>query len=489
MAPEVAETIRTFVESALDELGVPGAAVVVVREDGLAYAEGFGRADDSGRPVTPQTPFRIASLSKQLTAIAIRQLIDSDALSLDSAVRDHLPWFGDGVSALVPVTVRDLLAHTAGWRERDGHPALVDSSTDDEALERNAHRIAGVEPTLPIGQFEYTNAGYDILAHLVAKLSGRSFERYLQEHVLAPLDMGHTHVDLTAAQADGLAQGHYRFFGVMVPFEAPFSRGALGSASVMSSAEDLGRLLAAHLSPDGVPGLLPAETLADLRRPLSTPSAGSGYGWGLWTYPLYEAGALVDEGSTQVYQAPVVHEHTGSMLSFASGTVLLPEAGYGVVVLMNHNDEVASSRFYQIHTGIAMILMGLTPPALTFYEEPLRVYGKVLVLGALALQLIGVFFALRRLRGWRVHRPPDASTAGWRARHLALPLALDIGGPLLLWWLYLDSAALQPTDISYLVQLVPDMTIGLLLVLALGIGWAVARTWLTLRAMGAPRRA
>ncbi|HET8777898.1 MAG TPA: serine hydrolase domain-containing protein, partial [Candidatus Limnocylindria bacterium] len=141
--PSTEERIRSFVQGGLDELGVPGAAVAVVHADGVAYAEGFGQADATGRPVTPQTPFRIASLSKQITAIAARQLIDEGLLRLDVTVHDYLPWFGADGSAVASITVRDLLAHTSGWTTRDGTVTLTEESTDALALERNVRRLAG----------------------------------------------------------------------------------------------------------------------------------------------------------------------------------------------------------------------------------------------------------------------------------------------------------------------------------------------------------
>lgn len=477
------QRIRSFITQSLDELGVPGASVVVARADGVAYAEGFGTADDTGRPVTPQTPFRIASLSKQLTAIAVRQLLDDGKLRLDATVHDYLPWFGANGSALASVTIRDLLAHTSGWTTRDGVVNLTDESADNLAAERNVRRLADTEPILGVGTFEYTNATYDVLGYLVGVVSGTSFEEYLIQHVLVPLKMEHTHVDLASAQADGLAQGHYRFFGLLAPFQPPFSRGSLPSAMVMSSAEDLGHLLAAHLADGAYEGgrVLSAESMADLGRPLVEPGPGSGYGWGLWTYPLYEAGRLDPESGR--YEAPLVHEHTGSLSSFASASVLVPEAGYGVAVLLNINDEVAPSRFYQLHMGIAVLLSGVEPTPLTSYDDPLRAYGKPIVLGGILFQLAGIVIATRRVRRWAARAPEASAHLGWRMRNVALPFAIDVVPPLALWLIYLDTADLQVVDIPRAIRLSPDLTLGLIVLLAIGVGWGVLRTWLTWQAI------
>ena len=226
MDAETADSIREYVRGVLDELDVPGAAVVIVDADGVVFAEGYGMADDSGRQVTPQTPFRIASLSKQLTGLAVMQLVQSGELALDARISDYLPWWGADGSPVAELTIRHLLAHTAGWSERDGSLPLTGTDTDDGAMERNARRLEQTPLQYPIGEFHYMNATYDLLGYLVGEVSGLTFEEYLRTRVLDPLEMTHTYSSLADAQANGMAQGHYPFFGVTIPYDFPFSRAA-----------------------------------------------------------------------------------------------------------------------------------------------------------------------------------------------------------------------------------------------------------------------
>jgi CubicO group peptidase (beta-lactamase class C family) len=358
------DKIHAFASSAFDELAIPGAAVAVVDASGVVYEEGFGTTDDAGTPVTPKTPFHLASLSKQLTAIAVMQLIESGDLALDATVHSYLPWFGAQGSDTARITVKDLLAHTSGYSEAAGLTNRSDDGTDAGALERNIRRLATVPLSHPIGQFEYSNANYDALGYLVAVASGMSFEGYMAKHVFAPLGMVDSFTTEAAAAADGVAQGHYPFFGVSIKFPVGFVRGSVPSAFMASSAEDLGRVLTAHLS-DGAAGgssALSAAGWQGLRQPLVNPDPWDGYGWGWWTTPAWDAGTLVGSPNITGYDVPIMLEHTGSHSTYATGTILLPEAGYGVVVLMNRNDEAAESRFYQIHTGIASILLGRDAP-------------------------------------------------------------------------------------------------------------------------------
>lgn len=479
------DKIHDFVSSAFDELSIPGAAVVVVGADGVVFEEGFGTTDDADTPVTPTTPFHLASLSKQLTAIAVMQLIESGDLELDATVQSYLPWFGADGSDTAKITVKDLLAHTSGFSEADGLVNRSDEGTDDGALERNIRRLAEVPLSHPIGQFEYSNANYDALGELVAVASDMSFEAYMAERVFAPLGMVDSFTSEADAAADGVAQGHYPFFGFSIRFPVGFVRGSVPSAYIASSAEDLGRVLMAHLN-DGAVGdsrVLSAASMRSLRQPLTHPNSWDGYGWGWFTYPLWDAGQLIDSPNGPTYEVPVIMDHTGSHSTYATGMALLPDAGYGVVILMNRNDEAAESRFYQIHTGIAGILLGREAPALINYDDALGMYGKQLLLVAALLMAVGVWWALRHLRRWR--RDPASAPRGWRGtvRHLVLPLALDLGLTVLAWWLVLDRAGLGIGDYPTILHQVPDVGLAIGLIAVLGLGWGLVRTALTLRVL------
>ncbi len=480
---EVADEIRAYVRDVFDQLGVPGGVVVVVDAEGTRFAEGFGSADGGGRRMTPQTPFRIASLSKQFTGLAVRQLVDEGRLNLATRVSDVIPSFGAGNPDAQAITVLDLLTHRAGWSERDGVIALTDTSTDDGALDRSVLRLGSTPGIGPARPFAYSNASYDVLGAVVAAVSEGSFEAYLRERVLAPLEMHHTHMTMETAVRDGLSDGHYPFFGIPLAYQPPFSRATLPSASMIASAEDLGHVLTALLA-DGryEAGTVLAPGSAEaLRTALVDPFPSSGYGWGWWSYPLYEAGIRVVGDGQDHYEAPIILEHSGSLATFSSEMMLMPDAGLGVVVLANLNDETAPSRFYQAHIGIASILSGVGPATLTSYDDPLRQYGKLLMLFTVGLQLVGILVAARRLSRWRRSPPPDRETGAWRVRHLALPAALDVAVPVVFWLLLIDSAQIYPVDYFRLVVLAPDIGLAIGAITLLGIGWGIVRTILTLR--------
>ena len=113
--------VDAYVEARMKEKRIPGLALAIVQGDQVAYLKGYGIADPSGRPVTPQTPFFLASLAKPMTALAVMQLVEQGKLELDTPVQTYLPWFhlaDSGASARI--SVRHLLYHTSGLPERTG---------------------------------------------------------------------------------------------------------------------------------------------------------------------------------------------------------------------------------------------------------------------------------------------------------------------------------------------------------------------------------
>jgi len=486
LSAEMTAKIRDYVAGALAELKVPGAAVVIVGPEGIEYEEGFGSARPDGTPATPQTPFHVASLSKELTSIAVMQLIQSGDLELDATVHSYLPWFGAAGSETARITIRNLLAHTSGWSESDGLTNRIDEATDDGALERNVRRLAGIPPSHPIGQFEYSDGNYNVLGYLVAVRSGVSYEQYMAEHVFAPLEMTHTHTSDSAARADGLAQGYYPFFGIPIPYDVPFARSSVPGSFIATSAEDLGHVLIAHLNDGQYAGnrVLPPGAMAQLRTPLVHPESWNGYGWGWWSYPLWDAGHLVDAAGGSDYEVPVVVEHVGLQPTYAAGMLLLPSEGIGVDIVMNLDDQAATSRFTQIHLGIAQILLGGEPGPLIVREDPLMQNAKLLLGGAVILMALGIPWARRRVRRWR--RDPASAPRGGSGLlgHVVLPLTVDLGVTAFAWWLILDRSPAK--DVALIVRLAPDVGLSLAAVAVLGVGWGLLRTALTLRVMRAP---
>jgi N-acyl-D-amino-acid deacylase len=183
----------------LAEHKAPGASVAVSQNGRVVYAKGFGLADvESKRPVDVKSLFRIASISKPITAAAVLQLVDAGKVKLDEPVLNHVrikpPKRLDPRWHLI--TVRHCLHHTSGWdRDRSGDPIGMpwriakEFGTKTPVSLEDVIRFTMLQKldSDPGARFAYSNVGYLLLGRVVAEASGRHYEEYVRNEVLAPL--------------------------------------------------------------------------------------------------------------------------------------------------------------------------------------------------------------------------------------------------------------------------------------------------------------
>ena len=288
------DAVDTYVSRKMKELGLPGAALVIVQGDQIVHLKGFGIADASGRPVTPQTPFFTGSTGKSFTALAIMQLVEAGRIKLDAPVRTYLPWFrvADPDASEI-ITVRQLLNQVSGLPRSIGQEQLANTDLSDSAIENNVRALANVELIAAPGErYEYSNANYNTLGMIIQAVTGQSYETYIQEHIFEPLDMQNSFTSKTEAQDDGLALGYQKWFGILMASpDLPFVRGSLPAGQLIMSAEDFGHYLIAQLnegSYQDVPVLSPAG-IAALHHP-DVPMPGSTDFYGMaWEVLFWES--------------------------------------------------------------------------------------------------------------------------------------------------------------------------------------------------------
>ena len=174
--PASFDEIDEYINARMEELGIPGAALVIVQGDQIVHLKGFGVADGSGRPVTPQTPFFTGSTGKSITALAIMQLVEAGKIELDAPVQTYLPWFRVAdVKASEVITVRQLLNMTSGIPKSIGQEQLAITDLSDSAIENNVRALVEVELIAPPGErFEYSNANYGTLGMIIQAVTGQS---------------------------------------------------------------------------------------------------------------------------------------------------------------------------------------------------------------------------------------------------------------------------------------------------------------------------
>ncbi len=457
--------IDRYVQTEMDAQRIPGLALGVVQGGRVVHLQGFGKADQSGRAVTPQTPFFIGSVTKSFTALAIMQLSEAGRVDLDAPVQRYLPWWRVAdPDASARVTVRHLLYQVSGLSKATGNKYATSGGTADSALEDRVRSLRTAELTAPVGTtWQYSNANYWTLGLIVQTVTGQSYEAYVQQHIFDQVAMRNSFTSQSEAKRHGLPTGYRYWFGNPIAADLPFDRGGLGAAGLSASVEDLARYLSLYLNHGryGSTALVSPAGAAELQRagvPTGHPEVSYAMGW--------------EVGETN--GIPTV-SHDGSGFNSHGNAILVPQSKWGVVLLENGENSpdefFGSRRMTAIATGVTSMMTGGRQPAPTTTSTSLwAVYG--VVLGFLALQIAAMARSVRTLRRWR--------TAPQRRPTGVLRIGVSLGLPLLLssMWVLIVVVGLPRTiraPLPAVLMGLPDL--GYLLVgsAAVALGWGVAR--------------
>jgi CubicO group peptidase (beta-lactamase class C family) len=335
--PEIDQLVAAF----MTRTHVPGAAWGIVIDGELAHigVAGF-RELPRKSPVTRDSVFRIASMTKSFTAMAIMKLRDEGKLALDDPAERHVPELAQlryPTSDAPRITVRDLMSHAAGFPEDNPWGDQQLAATEEEFTRMLRQGIPFSNP--PGVAYEYANYGFAILGRIVTNVSGKPYRQYIDEAILRPLGMTSTTLEPRSVRADRLAHG-YRWEDETWKEEPPLPDGAFGAmGGMLTSVADLSKYVGAFLAawpPRDGPQTGPVRR-ASLRemqqiwraRPaiVSRTQAGGaalnagGYGYGLRV--------------TQSCAFDHIVAHSGGLPGYGSLMQWLPEYGVGIIAFGN----------------------------------------------------------------------------------------------------------------------------------------------------------
>lgn len=173
----------------------PGASIAILKDGEVAYAQGYGMSNlEYDIPITPQSIFHVASVSKQFTDFAILLLEEEGKLSINDDIRKYMPEIHDFGKT---ITIKHLMNHTSGFRDQWELLAIAGWRLDDVITKDHIMKMILGQRELnfdPGDEYMYCNAGYSILARIVDKVSGQSFATFAKERIFTPLGMEDTHV-------------------------------------------------------------------------------------------------------------------------------------------------------------------------------------------------------------------------------------------------------------------------------------------------------
>ncbi len=307
---------------------MPGLSVGIVYQGKLLYGKGFGFADIGKKQrATEKTLYHIASNSKMFTAVSIMQLVELGKLRLDDKVATHIDWFkaknknADAAS----ITIRQLLSHAAGIF-RDGDTAHWETGKFPKNLQSSfSEKSLRLEN---LASFKYANYGYGLLGEIIKRVSGLSYEQYVQVNILRPLGMNDTYPDYE----DGLARVATGY-GRNIPDEQRqifphYKTHAYSSATgFVSNVLDLGKFIHA-LSLESKNKILTRESKKEMIHPHEKTGEGDEYGLGV---------------EIAYIKNRKIVGHGGGFNGFITKVMWDAQGDLGVIVLSNSLDSSAGN--------------------------------------------------------------------------------------------------------------------------------------------------
>ena len=336
-ASQQAPAINGLVASYVSDHHVPGLSVAVVDRGRVILTRGYGLADvENSVPATADTVYRIASISKSITATAALKLVEAGRLDLDVPIQKYCPGFP---RKPWPITTRELLSHQSGIRDYRNEEETVNTkhySSIKEALTQFASDPLEFEPGT---KMKYTSYGYIVLGCVIEGASGTTYDRYMHQAIFEPAQMPATRLDDVFAIIPHRARG-YRITASGELHNSVFvdvSNKPPGSG-INASARDMGNFVAALYSASFVPKAVLDQMLTPATTPDKKPTI---YGLGFFLGgPLGKYRGLQEAG------------HGGDQQGVSSVLYLLPERQFGVVILSNLEVQHSSLDFIELSRKI-----------------------------------------------------------------------------------------------------------------------------------------
>jgi CubicO group peptidase (beta-lactamase class C family) len=342
------ERLATYLDAVMESRPIPGLAVAVVKDDSVIFARGLGvRALGAGDPVTPETVFHTASVSKAFVSTAVLQLAGDGKIDLDAPVTRYVPHFRLSDRREGEVKVRHILSHTSGLPDVEDY-GWERPEFDEGALERYVRSLTdkrlGSDPGT---KWKYSNMAFDVLGDAIARVEGQTFEGVMRRTILAPLQMNHSSFLPFEHPAGDNAAPHRGALSPVRTTVYPYHRAHAPSSTLRSNALDLATFAMAMLRRDGSPA--PAILSDSLKRLMwrthATVGDGIDMGFG-WFVRSHRQHLMV--------LAP------GRDPGFNALVALLPERRVGVVLLANYDGQ-SSFELVEVADGILDVGLGRTP--------------------------------------------------------------------------------------------------------------------------------
>lgn len=328
----IRDSLDTYINRALTNWRIPGAAVCIVKDGKVVMMKGYGTKElGLNSRVDENTLFMIGSNTKAFTATALAMLQAGNKLSLDDKVTKYLPEFKlDNAYAGQEAIIRDLLCHRIGFRTFQGDFTFYNTNlTRSEVIEKMSH----VKATYPFRtKWGYTNSAFLTAGQIIPKVTGKSWEVYLKENIFAPLGMINT-LALSEDMPKSLNRTvpHALVNGQLTAIPYCQLDGLAPAGAISSSVNDMSKWAMALLN-DGKVGsrqVIPLAAIQATRQPQDIVGSVTHLN-GETNYELYGLGWFLQD-----YQNRRLVMHDGGVNGYLSSVTLVPKERLGIIILTN----------------------------------------------------------------------------------------------------------------------------------------------------------
>jgi CubicO group peptidase (beta-lactamase class C family) len=334
--------IETFLQSLIDNGGIPGITIAVTVDQDIVYANGFGVTNfDTKKKLEPKNTFHIASVSKTFTATAVMQLHEKGKIDINKPLITYLPYFNLKDERYKDITIKQMLNHTSGMPDVDDYE-WEKAVSDEGAAERYVRSLSdSVLISKPGTEFHYSNIAFDIMADLIAKVSGMSFEKYVKENILTPLEMKESSFYYPEIKKSLRTSPHIGNPPKVLPVY-PYNRMHAPSSTLNTNVLEMSHWAIANMYNGKYKNtqILSPETHLMMMTPTFIRNKDQNISIGLswFMYP---------------YKGMTNYEHGGSDDGYRSLLTLIPEKKIGIIILSN----IETIRMYDTRNKIRDILL------------------------------------------------------------------------------------------------------------------------------------
>ncbi|MFI4954462.1 MAG: serine hydrolase domain-containing protein [Gammaproteobacteria bacterium] len=352
----VADEFEIYMSKTLTDWKIPGAAVVIVKDDRIVLMRGFG-VRQVGKPekVDTQTVFRLASLSKGFASTLTGLLVAGGDLSWNDQVVDYLPDFKlQNAQQTQQTTITHVLSHTIGLPEHT-HTNLIENNTPYPDI---VDRLDKVNLSCKVGKCHaYQNVAYSLSGDIIEKVSGKSYSEMMHERIFVPLGMYNASTSYEALMASpNRASCHVRGKnGYSACTITSYYYNVVPAGGINASISDMGQWLKAQMG--GYPDDVPPVVLDAIHTPLINNTAEIKYGYDRsgWRKERIKNSYYGLGWRIYDYQGHEMVFHGGMLKGFQNAMGFIPEEKVGIVVLTNSNSAVAgflTAKFFDLYLDL-----------------------------------------------------------------------------------------------------------------------------------------